>query len=217
MGWESGAVSEAAERPDPGPAGSAPEETPGATASRHRGASTSGARRPRSGAALLLSLGAGVLAVDVVSKLAVVALLSGRPPVRLLGGALYLTEARNAGAAFSFAPEATVVFTVIAMAVIALVIRSATRVGSTGWAVSLGLILGGAAGNLTDRLLRSPGPLRGAVIDFLSVFDPHGRAWPIFNLADSAIVCGGVLAVLLAFRGVDLSGASGAVRAGRRK
>ena len=217
MDWESGAVSEPAERPDPGPAGSAPEETRGATASRPGAAPTSGAGRPRSRAALLLSLGAGVLAVDIATKLAVVALLSGRPPVRLFGGAVYLTEARNSGAAFSFAPEATVVFTVIAMVVIALVIRSAPRVASAGWAVSLGLILGGAAGNLTDRLLRSPGPLRGAVIDFISVLDPYGRAWPIFNLADSAIVCGGVLAVLLAFSGVDLSGARGAGRAWRRR
>ena len=167
-------------------------------------------------APVVIGLGLGVLALDLVSKLVVVATLAGAEPVRLLGGALYLTEARNSGAAFSLGQEATVVFTVVALVVVGLVLRAAARVGSLGWAVALGLILGGASGNLVDRLFRAPGPFRGAVIDFLSVFHPYGGVWPIFTLADSAIVCGGALAVLMAVRGVDLSGARAPGRAERR-
>ena len=67
--------------------------------------------------------------------------------------------------------------------------------------MSLGLLLGGASGNLVDRLLRSPGPGRGAVVDFIDF-----QVWPSFNIADSAIVTGGVLAVLLSLRGIELDG-----------
>ena len=163
--------------------------------------------RPRpSRARLLLGLAAAVLALDVGTKLLVVATLSDREPLRLLGGALYLTEARNTGAAFSFAEGATVVFTLIAVAVVVVIVRSARRLFSTGWAVALGLVLGGAVGNLLDRVFRDPGFLRGGVVDFISLFDPFGRVWPIFNVADSAIVCGGVLGAVLAFRGIEFDG-----------
>jgi signal peptidase II len=164
------------------------------------------ARPRRSRARLLLGLAAAVLALDVATKLLVVATLSDREPLRLLGGALYLTEARNTGAAFSFAEGATVVFTLIAVAVVVVIVRSARRLFSTGWAVALGLVLGGAVGNLIDRVFRDPGFLRGGVVDFISLFDPFGRVWPIFNVADSAIVCGGVLGAVLAFRGIEFDG-----------
>lgn len=171
------------------------------------GSSAAAAGTPRrSRARLLLGLAAAVLALDLASKLVVVATLSDREPLRLLGGALYLTEARNTGAAFSFAEGATVVFTLIAVAVVALIVRSARKLFSTGWAVALGLVLGGALGNLVDRVFRDPGFLRGGVVDFISLFDPYGQVWPIFNVADSAIVCGGVLGALLAFRGVEFDG-----------
>jgi signal peptidase II len=160
----------------------------------------------RSRARLLLGLAAVVLTLDVCTKLLVVATLSDREPLRLLGGALYLTEARNTGAAFSFAEGATVVFTLIAVAVVVVIVRSARRLFSTGWAIALGLVLGGAVGNLLDRVFRDPGFLRGGVVDFISLFDPYGQVWPIFNVADSAIVCGGVLGALLAFRGVEFDG-----------
>ena len=161
-------------------------------------------RRPR--ARLLLGLAAAVLALDVGTKLLVVATLSDREPLRLLGGAVYLTEARNTGAAFSFAEGATVVFTLIAAVVVVVIARSARRLSSTGWAVALALVLGGAVGNLLDRVFRDPGFLRGGVVDFISLFDPYGQVWPIFNVADSAIVCGGVLGAVLAFRGIEFSG-----------
>lgn len=164
-------------------------------------------RRPRT--RLLAALALGVLALDLVTKLVVVATLSDREPLRLLGGALYLTEARNTGAAFSFAEGFTVVFSVIAAVVVVVIVRSARRLYSTGWAVSLGLVLGGAVGNLVDRVFRDPGFLRGGVVDFLSLFDPFGRVWPIFNVADSAIVCGGVLGAVLAVRGSEFDGTRG--------
>ena len=95
----------------------------------------------------------------------------------------------------------TIVFTAIAVGVIIFILRTARRLRSIPWAVTLGLLLGGAMGNLADRLFRAPGPMRGDVVDWIEL--PH---WPVFNLADSAIVCGGVLAVLLAVRGLRMDG-----------
>ena len=151
-----------------------------------------------------------VLALDLVSKVLVVAELMHRPPVKLPGGFLWLVHARNPGAAFSFAEGATVVFTAVAAIVIVVIVRTAAKLRSTAWAISLGLVLGGAAGNLVDRLFRSPSPLRGWVVDWISLRSPDGRMlFPIFNLADSGIVCGGILAVLLALLGVEMDGTRG--------
>ena len=160
--------------------------------------------RPRT--RLLLSLAAVVLALDVATKVLVVATIAPGADVRLLGGALYLTQLRNLGAAFSFAEGATIVFSLIAVAVAVVILRTARRLFSTGWAVALGLVLGGATGNLVDRVFRDPGFLRGGVVDFLSVFGPDGRVWPVFNVADSAIVCGGILGAVLALRGIEFDG-----------
>ncbi len=165
---------------------------------------------PRSAAPrvrILICVAVAVLAADVVSKAIVVATLSDRSPIRLLGGLLTLREDRNPGAAFSIGTSMTIVFTAIAVGVIIFIVRSARRIYSVPWAVALGLLLGGAMGNLTDRIFRSPGPLRGWVVDWIQV--PH---WPVFNLADSAIVCGGVLMVLLATRGHRLDGTVEAAR-----
>ncbi|MFL6129798.1 MAG: signal peptidase II [Mycobacteriales bacterium] len=149
----------------------------------------------------------GLLLADLVTKVVVVARLMGRAPVKLPGHFLWLTHARNPGAAFSFAEGATVLFTVVAVVVVVVIVRTATRLRSVAWAVSLGLVLGGAAGNLVDRLFRSPGPLRGHVVDWISLRTPDGRMlFPIFNLADSGIVCGGILAVLLAVLGYEMDG-----------
>jgi signal peptidase II len=150
---------------------------------------------------VLLAIALVVLAADIVSKVIAVATLSDRPPVRLLGGFLTLTLTRNPGAAFSIGTSMTVVFTAIAVCIIGFILRTSRRIRSIGWAISLGLLLGGATGNLTDRILRYPGLFRGYVVDWIML--PH---WPIFNLADSSIVCGGVLAVLLAVRGIRIDG-----------
>lgn len=140
-----------------------------------------------------------VVAVDAVTKALVVAHLEGRPS--RVFGPLTLEVSRNSGAAFSFAEGATVVFTVVALAVVVVIIRTASRLRSSGWALSLGLLLGGALGNLTDRLLRSPGIGRGAVVDFL-----HLQHFATFNVADSAITVGAAVAVLLSLRGIEVDG-----------
>jgi signal peptidase II len=149
---------------------------------------------------LLLAVAAGVYLADVISKIIVVATLSGHQ-VRLLGGLLTLNLLRNSGAAFSIGTSLTIVFSLIALGVIFFILRTSRRLRSVPWAITLGLLLGGATGNLTDRLLRSPGVFRGDVVDWIQL--PH---WPVFNVADSAIVCGGVLAVVLAARGYRLDG-----------
>jgi signal peptidase II len=161
-------------------------------------------RRPRT--RLLLLLAAAVLVTDLVSKVVVVATVEPGADIRLFGGALYLTQLRNVGAAFSFAEGATVLFSLVAVVVAVVIVRTARRMYSTAWAVTLGLVLGGALGNLIDRIFRDPGFLRGGVVDFLSVFGPDGSVWPVFNVADSAIVCGGVLGALLALRGIEFDG-----------
>jgi signal peptidase II len=146
-------------------------------------------------------------ALDAVSKIVLVAQLPAtHRPVRVLGGVFYLEQTRNSGAAFSLGTGFTIILTAVAVAVIGVIVRTAGRMRSTGWAVALGLILGGALGNLSDRVLRSPGFGRGHVVDWISAFGPDAKYWPIFNLADSAIVCGAILAALLALVGVDLDG-----------
>ena len=167
--------------------------------------------RPRSRVLLLGGIAALVLAADILTKRAAVARLEGREPVELLGGAVYLVLVRNPGAAFSLATGYTWVLSLVAVAVVVVIARIARRLRSTGWAVALGLVLGGALGNLTDRIFRAPGPLRGHVVDIVSLLAPDGHVWPVFNLADSSIVCGGVLLVLLALTGRELDG-SRAVR-----
>jgi signal peptidase II len=168
------------------------------------GAVAAPGHRPRT--RLLLLLAAAVLLADLVTKIVVVATIGAGEDIRVLGGLLYLTQLRNVGAAFSFAEGATVLFSLIAVVVAAVIVRSARRMYSTGWAVALGLVLGGALGNLVDRIFRDPGFLRGGVVDFLSVLAPDGRVWPVFNVADSAIVCGGILGAVLALRGVEFDG-----------
>ncbi|GAB3982153.1 hypothetical protein GCM10029978_085090 [Actinoallomurus acanthiterrae] len=158
------------------------------------------AERPRR-IGVLVVVAAAALAVDAISKVIVVATLQDRPPVELIGGLLTLRVLRNSGAAFNIGTGLTYVFTVIATGVVVATLRYARRLRSLPWAITLGLLLGGALGNLTDRLLRSPGPLRGHVVDWIEL--PH---WPVFNLADSAIVCGGALAVVLASRGLQVDG-----------
>jgi signal peptidase II len=163
-------------------------------------------RSPRPRTRLLLALAAGVFLLDLVTKLVVVATIEPGEDIRVLGGLIYLTQLRNIGAAFSFAEGWTIVFSLIAVGVAVVIVRASRRLFSAGWAVALGLVLGGAMGNLVDRIFRDPGFLRGGVVDFLSAFGPDGRIWPVFNVADSAIVCGGILGALLALRGIEFDG-----------
>ena len=145
---------------------------------------------------VLWVVAATAYALDLASKVAVVMGLEGRTPVPLIGSWLVLRVQRNPGAAFGLGQAATIGFTLIAAAVAVAVVRVSRRLVSTPWAISLGLLLGGALGNLTDRLFRSPGGMQGAVVDFIAV-----RDFSVMNLADWAITCGCALALLLSFRG----------------
>lgn len=142
-----------------------------------------------------------VLLLDQGSKALAVRELTGRDRVDLIGNLFGLTLVRNGGAAFSMATGATWVLTLVALVVVVTIIRVARRLGSRGWTIALGLLLGGALGNLTDRLFRAPGFFRGHVIDFLEW--PH---WPVFNLADSCIVTAALLIALLSLRGIGIDG-----------
>jgi signal peptidase II len=147
---------------------------------------------------LLLAVAAVVLAADVITKVIAVHLLVPNEPVPIIGDSISWTLVRNSGAAFSMATSYTWVLTLIAAAVVGGIIWMGRRLVSPWWALGLGLVLGGALGNLMDRLFRAPGPLRGHVVDFLSI-----GWWPVFNVADSAVVCGAVLLVGLSLRGYD--------------
>ena len=163
-------------------------------------------RGPGKSLALLFGIASAALAVDVVTKVAVVANLEGNPPVKVLGGLFYLDVLRNPGAAFSLATGLTWVLALLAIVVVGVIVWLAPKLRSAGWATGLGLVLGGACGNLADRIFRAPGPLQGHVVDFLSFLAPGGQVWPVFNVADSCIVVGGVLVVLLSLLGRDYDG-----------
>jgi signal peptidase II len=180
---------------DPG----APAATQGTPAALAPAPVPAGRRR----GVVLGCVAAFVLAADAITKAIVVAHLREDQPVHLIGNVLELWLTRNSGAAFSVGTGQTAVFTLIAIGVIVAIVRTARRLYSLAWAIALGLLLGGAAGNLADRIFRAPGLFRGDVVDWIGVTP---RYYPIFNLADSAIVCGGILIVLLAMRGYHLDG-----------
>lgn len=154
----------------------------------------------------LVVAAAFVLVLDIVSKIIVVAQLENEAPKRILGGLVYLQVLRNSGAAFSMATGMTWILSLIVIAVIIAIIWIVPRLRSIGWAIGLGFVLAGALGNLSDRIFRAPGPLRGHVVDWISVFKPNGAAFAVFNLADSGICVGGALIVLMALLGKEYDG-----------
>lgn len=157
---------------------------------------------PRPAALAMLGLTALVaLGLDIATKQLALTWLGDGSVVRLLGGAVYLDLTRNSGAAFSIGAQFTAVFPVVTLVVLAGIAWLVRRLRSLPWALAMGLVVGGAVGNLTDRLFRAPGPWQGHVVDFISVFAPGGQTFPIFNMADSALFCGVVLAVLLELTG----------------
>jgi signal peptidase II len=151
--------------------------------------------------AILVGTAVAVLGLDALTKQIAVSQLADQPPVRLLGGAVYLVLTRNSGAAFSLGTGHTFVFPLIALVVAGWIGWMARRLRSLPWALALGLVLGGALGNVADRVFRAPGPFVGHVVDFVSLFDDSGQVWPVFNLADSALSTGVVLAILLELTG----------------
>lgn len=160
------------------------------------------ASRPgRTRLGLVVGIALAAWLVDLVSKVVALHQLADRGPVEVLGSLLRLHLTRNAGAAFSTGTSVTPVISLFAVVALVVVAVLATRVGTTGWAWAMGLLLAGIAGNLTDRIFRDPGPLRGHVIDFLEL--PH---WPIFNVADVCINVAAALVVLQSIRGIPLRG-----------
>ena len=147
----------------------------------------SGAPRARRLLALYGTAGA-VLAVDQLIKHLVVSNLAGRPPVGVIGNFVELRYTTNSGGAFSLLTGAPLFFGVMAIVIIGGIVYASRRTQPLSMLVVLGLILGGALGNLSDRLFRGDGLLRGEVVDFVKV-----GIWPVFNLADSCIVVGGLL------------------------
>ncbi|MDN5852124.1 MAG: signal peptidase II [Actinomycetia bacterium] len=158
-------------------------------------------RRRRLG--LFLTVAVVAYAADVVTKIIAVAKLEGPPvkTVEVIPNVLDLTLVRNSGAAFGLATGYTAVLTVVALAVCVVVLRIARTLRDPVWTIALGLLLGGALGNLTDRMARSPGPLQGHVVDFLQL--PN---WPVFNVADCCVCVAAVLIALQSFRGVRPDG-----------
>ncbi|MET9291717.1 signal peptidase II [Streptomyces sp. NPDC003077] len=182
--------------------GTAPETGADRTAEQAQNADEGAPKRKgkRRIVALLL-VAAFVYLLDLGSKLLVVAKLEHHEPIEIIGTLLRLNVIRNQGAAFGFGEALTVFLTLIAAAVIIVIARIARKLYSLPWAIALGLLLGGACGNLTDRIFRAPGVFEGAVVDFIA--PAH---FAVFNLADSGIVCGGILIVFLSFRGLDPDG-----------
>lgn len=161
------------------------------------------AEQPRGRRRILALFTVAVVAylLDLISKIIVVEKLEHHAPIEIIGDLLRFEAVRNPGAAFGMGEAFTIIFTFIAASVIVVIIRLARKLYSLPWAIALGLLLGGALGNLTDRIFRSPGVFEGAVVDFIA--PAH---FAVFNLADSAIVCGGILIVLLSFKGLDPDG-----------
>jgi signal peptidase II len=147
---------------------------------------------------LLFAVAAGAFALDQLSKAWVVASLEGRPPIRVIPGVLSLTYTTNSGGAFGLGRSAPWIFAGATIIVSGAIVLASRRPMGRAMAVALGLILGGAVGNLADRILNGPG-FRGGVTDFIDL-----QVWPVFNLADSAIVIG---AAVLAFASVAHDGA----------
>ena len=151
----------------------------------------------RRSAIVLYTVAAGALLLDQLSKAWVQHTLSGRPAIEVIPRVLSLTYTTNSGGAFGFGESAPWLFAGATIVVSAVIVVVSTRPMRPWIAVSLGLILGGALGNLADRVANGPG-VSGRVTDFIDL-----QIWPIFNLADTAIVIGAVILAVASFDGAD--------------
>lgn len=139
-----------------------------------------------------------VILFDLATKAWAVARLENQSDIKLIGEFLKFSFVRNPGAAFSFGTSVTWVFTLIAIAVSVAILVISRTVTNEPWAIALGGLLGGAVGNLIDRIFRSPEVFQGHVVDFISI--PN---YPMFNISDSAVVLSAIAMVALSFRGVE--------------
>ena len=145
--------------------------------------------------------------IDLATKSWALANLDSRNPVKIIGSFLQLTLVKNSGAAFSFAEGATVLFSIFACLIVLVIGYFAPKLTSKGWSVVLGLALGGIIGNLSDRIFREPGFFTGHVIDWIEL--PN---WPVFNVADSAIVVAAAIAIVLSVKNISPIAGSDAER-----
>lgn len=127
---------------------------------------------------------------DQATKALAVATLEDKPAISAIPHILNFRFARNSGAAFSMGESFTLVFTLISTLVVLAIILFGGRLQGVN-STLLSLVLGGVSGNLLDRFFRSPGFLRGHVVDWIEL--PH---WPIFNVADSCVVVAALIFVL---------------------
>jgi signal peptidase II len=151
--------------------------------------------RSRRVAVFLFVTAVVIVAIDQATKALVVSHLREGDSRRVIGGVLSWTFQRNPGSAFGLFQHIPVLFTVLAAVIAVVIVVRAPRVHDRLAAFALGLVLGGAIGNLVDRIVRPPGVFRGRVIDFI---DFHW--WPVFNVADSAVVIGALLLLIASFR-----------------
>ncbi|MFM8191594.1 MAG: signal peptidase II [Candidatus Nanopelagicus sp.] len=140
-----------------------------------------------------------VFALDYLTKTLAIEYLSSQSK-QILGSFLQLKLVYNSGAAFSLASSGTIFLSTFAMIVAAAIFYYARKVTSTGWAVALGLALGGIFGNLSDRIFRSPGALQGKVVDWIQL--PN---WPVFNIADMAVVSSAIFITYLSWKNIPFS------------
>lgn len=130
----------------------------------------------------------------------------GEGPINVIGTFVRFTYTENTGAAFSLGTGYTWIFSIIAIVVAVVIIRTSRQLGSIGWAVAFGGLLGGLLGNLLDRITRPPSPGMGSVVDFIAF--PN---FPVFNVADMAIVGSAALMVFLGIRGIEIKGRAATV------
>ncbi|HEU4464305.1 MAG TPA: signal peptidase II [Gemmatimonadota bacterium] len=150
--------------------------------------------RARSITLALYATAAVVYALDRMTKLWVEAALAGRPPIEIVPGVLSFNYTTNSGGAFGLGRSAPWVFAGATVLVSVVIVFVSFRLDRRPLALALGLILGGALGNLTDRILNGPG-LSGSVIDFIDL-----QVWPVFNLADASIVVGAIVLAMSSAR-----------------
>ena len=146
-----------------------------------------------------LSIGAlalSILLLDYLTKYLAIAHFS-QEPREIFGKFLQFTLVKNSGAAFGIGTGFTIAFSLFAVAVVAVVIRYATQIKVRSWVITTGLLLGGALGNLADRIFREPGFLQGHVIDWIKIPD-----WPVFNIADISIICAAISGFILTVRNI---------------
>lgn len=152
---------------------------------------------------MLAAIAVVVFAADQLVKYLVETNMREGEVIEVIDGVLQWYFVRNPGAAFSMASGQTWLLSIVAVAVIVTVVILARKIHSARWAAVFGLVLGGALGNLFDRLFREPGFFQGHVVDYIST------PWlipAIYNIADIAIVFGMASFVLLTILDVRLDG-----------